>query len=82
MEMYLCLDYLQTYSAKESSLPFHVQSFESMQLKSQVNIENLHSPNNYMPALYCALNKDKTSCAKTNKNSQALFLKMESNLQN
>lgn len=82
MVMYLCLDCSHTYSDEGSSLPVHIQPFESMQLKTWINIENLHSPNNDMPAFYCDLNKDKTSCAKTNKNNQALFLKMESNLPN
>lgn len=38
-----------------------------MQLKSWINIENLHGPNNYMSALHCDLNKDKTLCAKETK---------------
>lgn len=67
MEMYLYFDYSQTYFAEESSSPSYIQLFESMQLKSWINIENLHGPNNYMSAFNCDLNKDKISCVKTNK---------------
>lgn len=75
MEMYLCLDYPHMYSAEESSLPFYIQPFESMQMKSWINIENLRSPNNYMPAFYCDLNKDKTACAKTSKKQSDIISK-------
>lgn len=65
--MFLCLDYPQRHSTQESSLPSHIQFFESMQLKLWIKIENFHGPNNRMPACYCDLNKDKILCAKTNK---------------
>ena len=67
MEKYLCLVYPQTYSAEESSSLSHIQPFELMQLKCWINIENLHGPNNCMPAFNSDLNKDKISCAKANK---------------
>lgn len=67
MEKDPCVDYPQTYSAEESSSLSHIQLFELMQLRSWINIENLHGSSNCMPAFYCDLNKDKISCTKTNK---------------
>lgn len=74
MEMYLYFDYSQAYFAEESSSPSYIQLFESMQLKSWINIENLHGPNNYMSAFNCDLNKDKISCVKTNKKQSSLVV--------